>query len=214
MVDGQPTPTGRIEQGQCKACGGPIKRPRAGKVGRFCSARCRRDGAAVRICGHCGKRFGSYTPQTNCSLSCAQKARNKRRGYRPAQCRVCGSSFRVTKSNKHFCSWACVAKHSGHRQSTPAQREYWRRQKQRRKARKMLVIQQPYTEQEIFERDRWKCGICGKRVSAKKVAPHPKSPTIDHVIPLTKGGADAPYNVQCGHYQCNVVKNVKTYVLF
>jgi len=38
------------------------------------------------------------------------------------------------------------------------------------------------------------------------VVPHPKAPTIDHVIPLSKGGTHEPANVQLAHYYCNSIK--------
>lgn len=36
-----------------------------------------------------------------------------------------------------------------------------------------------------------------------KAVPHPKAPTIDHIIPLAVGGDDTRANVQLAHFLCN-----------
>lgn len=36
-----------------------------------------------------------------------------------------------------------------------------------------------------------------------KAVPHPKAPTIDHVLPLAAGGDDVRANVQLAHFECN-----------
>ena len=66
----------------------------------------------------------------------------------------------------------------------------------RRAAAKAGVSHVPYTVAEIYERDKGVCGLCHKRVAKKCV-------TIDHVLPLSLGGDDAPYNVQIAHLMCN-----------
>lgn len=58
----------------------------------------------------------------------------------------------------------------------------------------------------IAERDKWRCGICRKRVSQQAAWPSPMSASLDHVIPLSKGGAHDPSNVQLAHLACNSSK--------
>ena len=58
----------------------------------------------------------------------------------------------------------------------------------------------------IFERDGWVCGICREAVDAALEWPDPRSASLDHVVPLTKGGAHSPDNAQCAHLACNVSK--------
>lgn len=41
----------------------------------------------------------------------------------------------------------------------------------------------------------------------KRVVPHPKAPTIDHVVPLDLGGDDKRANVQLAHFICNSRKS-------
>lgn len=61
----------------------------------------------------------------------------------------------------------------------------------------------------IFARDRV-CGICGRPVDMDKGFPDPWSPTVDHIIPISKGGDPCALdNLQLAHLQCNRVKKAK-----
>ena len=54
------------------------------------------------------------------------------------------------------------------------------------------------------------CGICGRPVDFDKKFPDPWSPTIDHILPVSKGGAPATLeNLQLAHLQCNRMKASK-----
>ncbi|EPV88244.1 TPA: HNH endonuclease [Streptococcus agalactiae] len=56
------------------------------------------------------------------------------------------------------------------------------------------------------------CGICGKPVDKSLRYPHPLSPAIDHIIPVSKGGhPSAMENLQLTHWQCNRQKSDKLY---
>lgn len=66
-----------------------------------------------------------------------------------------------------------------------------------------------------FERNRKKilltqevCGICGRPVDKSLPFPHPLSPTVDHIIPIEKGGhPSAIENLQLAHFACNRQKS-------
>lgn len=68
---------------------------------------------------------------------------------------------------------------------------------------------EPYKDMEIFERDGWICGICGLKIDKRLKRPNLLSKSIDHIIPLSKGGADAPINLQAAHLICNIGKHTK-----
>ena len=51
------------------------------------------------------------------------------------------------------------------------------------------------------KRDRMMCGICHKRVARKDLS-------FDHIVPLSKGGAHANWNLQVAHSLCNSRRNV------
>lgn len=79
---------------------------------------------------------------------------------------------------------------------------------QRRRARKKQAFVQDISRSEICERDGWICGICGEPVP-EVAYPDPLSPSIDHIIPLDKGGLHEPKNVQLAHLRCNLRKGTK-----
>ena len=54
------------------------------------------------------------------------------------------------------------------------------------------------------------CGICGKPVDKTLKSPHPMSATVDHIIPLDKGGHPSDLsNLQLAHRCCNREKSNK-----
>jgi len=54
------------------------------------------------------------------------------------------------------------------------------------------------------------CGICGKPVNFSFKFPHPLSPCIDHIIPVSKGGHPSDIsNLQLAHMTCNRYKSDK-----
>ena len=54
------------------------------------------------------------------------------------------------------------------------------------------------------------CGICGMPVDFNYKYPHPLSPCIDHIIPVSKGGHPSDLdNLQLAHWTCNRQKSDK-----
>ncbi|MBQ2649418.1 MAG: HNH endonuclease [Achromobacter sp.] len=54
------------------------------------------------------------------------------------------------------------------------------------------------------------CGICGKPVDMTLKYPHPLSKSIDHIIPIDKGGHPSDIdNLQLAHWTCNRQKSDK-----
>lgn len=54
------------------------------------------------------------------------------------------------------------------------------------------------------------CGICGMPVDKTLKYPDPYSPTIDHIIPVSKGGHPSDINnLQLAHFKCNRLKSDK-----
>ncbi len=80
--------------------------------------------------------------------------------------------------------------------------------KRKRKALELNCYHEPYSDAHIFERDGWICGICGQKINKRLKWPNPQSKSIDHIIALSKGGADAPINLQAAHLRCNKKKFV------
>jgi len=77
----------------------------------------------------------------------------------------------------------------------------------KRQSLKRGNIYEPYINNYIFERDGWICQLCGQKINRRLKYPNPRSKSIDHIVPLSKGGDDSPTNVQATHLRCNVGKN-------
>lgn len=80
---------------------------------------------------------------------------------------------------------------------------------QRRNARKRGQVGEPYSREEIFDRDGWTCYLCGDDIDPALRRPNVMSASIDHVKPLSKSGLDCTTNVRASHLLCNVRKNAK-----
>lgn len=59
-----------------------------------------------------------------------------------------------------------------------------------------------------------RCGICGQEVDRIYKYPHPLSATVDHIIPIAKGGhPSALENLQLAHRWCNRQKSDKFFLI-
>jgi len=57
------------------------------------------------------------------------------------------------------------------------------------------------------------CGICGQPVDKTRKNPDPLAPTIDHIIPVSKGGHPSELaNLQLAHRWCNRQKSNKLFL--
>lgn len=105
-------------------------------------------------------------------------------------CRRCGEHFVAPGSEgmlAQFCSRACKL----------------RTKTERHEHRKRGGQVEPYSRHAIFVRDGWRCHLCLKAIDPKLPFPDLMSATIDHLIPVVDGGADAPDNVRAAHMICN-----------
>lgn len=57
--------------------------------------------------------------------------------------------------------------------------------------------------EEVFIRDNGICGLCYAPVVKNALHPDPVSGTLDHVLPLSLGGAHTYGNIQLAHLSCN-----------
>ncbi len=61
----------------------------------------------------------------------------------------------------------------------------------------------------LFERDGGRCQLCGCELSMATKWPDPRTPTRDHVVPLSKGGTHERGNLQLACAECNIRKGAK-----
>lgn len=135
------------------------------------------------------------------------------------KCRACAQESASTQCGEHDCGRPARArklcamhyKRAARSEGRITDVNEWTERRQanheRRRALKLgATVGEPFTNIEIFERDGWKCGLCGKRVDRNLRHPDPLSSSLDHVVPLSVGGAHARENVQLAHLTCNVRK--------
>lgn len=98
-------------------------------------------------------------------------------------CRTCGKQFK-TKAVRSYCSRACYRAAIG---TAPDHDWYisrgWR-----------LFI---------YDRDGWRCQLCGEPVDMTADPIAPTAPTLDHIVPRSRGGTDDPTNLRLAHRGCN-----------
>lgn len=142
-----------------------------------------------RECGGCGHRWIDRAGKSECS-PCRNRAKARR--WIAGCCARCGESFVIVDQlAARYCSRRCARGAA----------------KEKRRALERDAFVAPVQRKKIFERDGWACHLCGKAVLRTAVAPHPRAPTIDHVIPLARGGTHEPANVKTAHFLCNSIKS-------
>lgn len=85
-----------------------------------------------------------------------------------------------------------------------------RRAEHARRARLRGAKVERFESIEIFERDRWICQLCLRPVRRDLFGfdgYHPEMPSLDHVVPLSRGGDHTRANSQTAHHYCNAAKS-------
>jgi hypothetical protein len=68
------------------------------------------------------------------------------------------------------------------------------------------------TRRLVYAQSKWKCHLCGKRVKRYLKYPHPKSASLDHIVPLSWGKKSPGHvwgNVALAHLRCNQRKGAR-----
>jgi HNH endonuclease len=201
----------------CEICGKQYQRA-GGKSHPTCSRACgvelrRRSGTLnanwpskpiwVRNCVHCGVLFiARRARQETCSKTCSKRAN-------------WAKWTEIRRVAEHVCPCGAVISPARHKCDACLKQARHDRRRRERAKRQDVIISEPYTLAEIAERDHYLCGIClavGKtrrqaRVPMTKTVPHPRAPTIDHVIALVSSKDDSRANVQLAHFICNSRKS-------
>lgn len=147
----------------------------------------------------CGAKLvrTSRSPKRLCD-DCKVKTHEQRPGY--GICRGCGGQ-RPTNHGRRFCE-SCSAQLAKARN---------RRKNVKRRAARMrgaAIEVERYTTQEIAERDNWTCHLCKRKVTKRQLpVGHPRSATIDHLVPVSAGGDDVRANVALAHWSCNAARS-------
>lgn len=199
----------RPKPSECRGCGAHIEQgPRTRNPRKWCNLACRartlsresgnwtRDQAEPRKCKGCPASFAPQIPQqAYCSAQCGwlHRAELRRKPPRVVRCLECSTPVR-TNAPRSYCPTCRV------RRERELNRDRTRRKHYRRRGAR---AGEPYTLQQIGNRDQWHCHLCARPVDRSLSGRHPNGPTIDHFIPISKGGLDTFTNVFLAHRSCN-----------
>lgn len=179
---------------RCEECGQEKR-----SENRLCKKCSFKQSRSMKACPRCGNTFwpwaGGKHARKFCSVACI-KGLPKPKPAKPAKasiqriCRWCIESFATTNCGQSYCSARC--------QKTANAR--------RKKARRKSAVGSLPSLWEIYLRDQGICQLCKTRVPRSAVLPHPKAATLDHIVPLSKGGTHDAINIQLAHSRCNTSK--------
>jgi len=154
-----------------------------------------------RPCAWCGR---VYAPKQRCvSKFCSRGCKTSSKNATAAQvrltakpirnCRHCANPIPPQKFiSAAFCSVKC----------SDAAHNVTRKMRKRAADPELGLI----SRAEIAERDGWRCGLCHRKVDQGKAWPDPMCASIDHVLPLARGGDNSAANLQLAHLRCNLSK--------
>lgn len=77
---------------------------------------------------------------------------------------------------------------------------------QMRRAARLALPRERVDRTVLFERDDYTCQICMGPLDMAAGRFEPLSPTIDHIVPLSRGGHHTYENTQAAHRRCNIAK--------
>lgn len=133
-------------------------------------------------------------------------------------CKVCGKEYTLREymestglryyRDSGYCSAECRDAHTKERAKISHK---GRRDSHRHRARKYGCAYDPsVTLKKLIKRDGLRCKICGKMCDLNDHSwseySGPTYPSIDHIVPMSKGGGHVWGNVQVAHIICNSEK--------
>lgn len=149
-------------------------------------------------CAHCAKPFTASRKDARfCGERCREWGRSRRCSNhpdRPVRAKGrCSTCYNDTDPDRQRP-----------RPSSPEVRRRANRAKtqRRRAATRGADVEVVHTDV-VGDRDGWRCGICRRRVDRTKVYPHPRSPSLDHIVPLSEHGEHSYANTRISHLACN-----------
>lgn len=147
-----------------------------------------------RACNNCG---ATYRPRTmHASKFCSRICKDRRRATprEPKACLHCASTFVPVKyAYAAFCGRAC--RNAAHRLQTKL------------RMRTGQTTKPGPLRAQIAVRDAWACQLCKQGVDPAIPYGDPMYGTLDHVVPVSRGGTNEFANLQLAHMVCNQRKS-------
>lgn len=164
-------------------------------------------------CWTCGASMSKRRGTRYCGRSCQPfEVEQLRRRLVETDCGWCGRPTEQEAGDTHRATAACsrecqtsIAHWKLGHNSSPWHvgiAECWT-PKQRRRAREKMSMVGRFRRSDIFERDQYTCHLCGRQTDPLIRVPDPFAPTLDHVVPLSKGGSHTEGNIRTACFICN-----------
>lgn len=150
-------------------------------------------------CIQCSTVFCSRTQRVLCGAECqAERAALLSRVWysKNRTPRTCADCATLVGIGRIRCD-ECWEKHA---------RQARRAQRQKRRAVERGVNAERIVAEDIYRRDGWKCGLCARPIDSRLTYPNPRSASLDHIVPISRGGDHVRANVQAAHLGCNLAK--------
>lgn len=151
-------------------------------------------------CEVCGKRMANLGyRQKRCSTSCKWKAVTIRNGGKTAEqwmaelreCARCGDTFQHLATTRLHCSDLC--RELARKERGAVLHHGWISKAER---------------EAIYDRDGHTCWLCNEKVDMTGDLKYGNwSPSLDHIIPRSKGGTHDASNLRTAHRWCNSIRS-------
>lgn len=203
-----------LEDKPCQVCGESFT-PKTIRS-RFCSKQCQKRNSNVqyranmkRICERtdCERKVFS---RNLCPTHYNQTYYPERHRKREVACVVCGTKVMRRVDNSRLDSHCCSVECRTFRQTGKAGATLgiytWNADAKKRARNFGCQVIEDVDREAVLERDNWRCYLCGKDTSLTDDPFSSDSATVDHVIPLSRGGEHSMRNVRCACLACNAGK--------
>jgi hypothetical protein len=169
---------------------------------------------AMSRCPDCGGRFCSQKQADSESHEKCHSCQKQAKKPDIIPCKSCGAPVTQVGHGRRFCTDCAWSRESERRRAS--------RRKHRERHGNACTFRQrckrygaPYTKvsrQAVMERGGWVCQLCGAALLRSFVTiagtrtPHPRCPTIDHIVPLSFGPTSPGHvfdNCQAACWACN-----------
>ena len=191
----------------CEWCGQAFTvSARNAHIARYCSGECQKAWYGREILGTKSREeyreeMDKQAEETRREKMIAQ-AERRFKNYRISSCEVCGKAFSTFNKAQKTCSKTCSRK----RKNRLARRDD--------RINENNNIDRDISLETLYKRDEGICYICGgscdfddhQRTDGHFIC-GPNYPSIDHIVPLARGGMHAWDNVKLAHHLCNARKS-------
>lgn len=200
-----------LARGLCQRCN--MRARRAGRLHEFA--------APNKECACCGREYaeGTRAGKRFCSDACRRDAyrASVRQPLLARTCVECGAPIPIgTRADADACSTECQQAGWYRRNAEDLRKRasQWKKDNRaaardaehRRRARLRGSPAGAVDLERLWARDCGVCWICDLPIDRQLRAPDPGSLSVDHVIPVARGGGHTESNTAIAHLLCNIRK--------